>query len=160
MRASHVPLRLLPTAALALLAACSASPVGPIRVVGLVAADPALNPDAGGRPSPVAVKVYQLKEAGSFETADFFSLWRSSAATLEADLVSTTDLAVAPGEKRRFVAELDPQARFVGVVAAFREIGKSSWRALVRVPREDPEDYKLDVKVGDLVVTARFVEAD
>lgn len=159
MRASQATHRLLLTAALAL-AACSPPVVGPVKIGGLLAADPALNPDVGGRPSPVAVKVFQLKEAGSFEAADFFSLWRNSAATLGADLVSTTDLAVAPGEKRRFAEEIQPSTRFVGVVAAFREIERSGWRAVVVVPDEGLEGYALDVKMGDLVVAARFVEVN
>jgi type VI secretion system protein VasD len=160
VRVSWTTPRLLLIAALALVGACSGSVVGPIKVGGTLAADPAVNRDVGGRPSPVAVKVYQLKKAGAFEAADFFSLWRNPGATLDADLVSTNELAVAPGEERRFAEEIEPSTRFVGVVAAFREIEKSGWRAVVVVPDEDLDAYSLDVKVGDLVVAARFVEVD
>lgn len=145
--------------AAASIAACS-SAAGPVAVGGLLAGAPSINPDVSGRPSPVAVKVYQLQEAGSFEAADFFSLWRSPAAALEADLVATTDLAISPGQERRFTEEIDPSTRYVGVVAAFREVELSRWRAVVKVPPDDLEDYALVLRVGDLQVTAHFGEAD
>ncbi len=140
--------------------ACSGAVVGPVPVGGMLSAAAGINPDVGGRPSPVAVKVYQLQEAGTFETADFFSLWRSPAAALEADLVTTTDLAISPGQEHRFTEEIEPRTRYVGVVAGFREVELSRWRAVVKLPDDDLEDYSLVVKVGDLHVTAHFGEAD
>ncbi len=145
--------------ALCSVVACS-SAVGPVPIKGLLSAGDALNPDVGGRPSPVAVKVYQLQESGSFATADFFTLWKTPGAALEADLVSTTDLAIAPGTERRFTEEIEPPTRFIGVVAAFREVELSTWRAIAKLPADDLEDYALVVKVGDLNVTVHFGEAD
>lgn len=139
--------------------ACS-SAVGPVSLQGQISAAAKINPDVGGRPSPVAVKLYQLQEPGSFETADFFTLWRTPGAALEADLVSTTDLAIAPGKEHEFAEEIEPATRFVGVVAAFREVELSRWRALEKLPGDDLEDYSLVVKVGDLHVTLHFGEAD
>lgn len=143
----------------ALSAACS-SAVGPVSLGGQISAASKINPDIGGRPSPVAVKLYQLQEPGSFEAADFFTLWRTPGAALEADLVSTTDLAIAPGKDHQFTEEIEPATRFVGVVAAFREVELSRWRAIAPLPGEDLEDYALVVKVGDLHVTVHFGEAD
>ena len=33
------------------------------------------NPDGSGRPSPIVVRVYQLKTDGAFKGADFFALY-------------------------------------------------------------------------------------
>src|SRR3990170_4768809 len=99
--------------ALLLVAGCAAKVAKPIPITGVLTAHAAVNPDITGRPSPVAVKVYQLRSAGSFESSDFFSLYNQAATVLGADLVSTTDITVRPGESKRFDEEIDPRTRFV-----------------------------------------------
>ena len=63
---------LLPLAcSLALAVGCG----GPPLLRGAINADPSVNPDRGGRPSPIVVRVYELKSVAAFNSADFFSLF-------------------------------------------------------------------------------------
>ena len=51
-----------------------------------VAAHGNVNPDDNGRPSPVVLRVYQLKDDAAFKDAEFFALFDKEQATLGASL--------------------------------------------------------------------------
>jgi type VI secretion system protein VasD len=155
----HVVRRLSSLAVVLLVAGCAATVPKPIPITGIVIAHAAVNPDITGRPSPVAVKVYQLRSAGSFESSDFFSLYNQGATVLGADLVSSTDITVRPGESKKFDEEIDPKTRFVGVVAGFRNVENASWRAVAPVPADKLAEQRLEVSVKDLAVGASFVKS-
>ena len=58
-----------------ILAACGKSPT---LISAALQATTSINPDARNRPSPVVIRVYELKTPAAFESADFFSfLFRS-----------------------------------------------------------------------------------
>ncbi len=57
-----------------------------LRPTLVVAQD--VNPDRAGRPSPIVVRIYQLKEEGAFNNADYFALMDKEQETLGASLVS------------------------------------------------------------------------
>jgi type VI secretion system VasD/TssJ family lipoprotein len=93
-----------------------------------------LNPDVLNRPSPVVVRVYLLKAEITFGAADFFSLFERDAATLGADLLAREELQLRPGRLVSVTRDLPPEARFLGVVVAFRDVEKSTWRSLANLP--------------------------
>jgi type VI secretion system protein VasD len=93
-----------------------------------------LNPDYQGRSSPVNIIVFQLSSADAFSNADFFSLYDPDAAVLGDDLLGRTQLLLQPGEEREWTAEFDRETRFIGVIAAYRDIENAEWRATVELP--------------------------
>ena len=93
-----------------------------------------LNPDYQGRSSPVNIIVFQLSSADAFQSADFFSLYEPEAATLGDDLLGRTQLLLQPGEVREWTADFDKETRFIGVIAAYRDIENAQWRATVELP--------------------------
>lgn len=93
-----------------------------------------LNPDSQDRPSPVVVRLYLLRAEISFAAADFFSLYERDAATLGADLLAREEVQLRPGRSVAITRSFPHDARFLGVVAAFRDIERSSWRALSSLP--------------------------
>jgi type VI secretion system protein VasD len=127
-------------AACAMLFACKSAPPKPppppppVKVSLIASAD--VNPDAQNRPSPIVVRVYQLKDDAAFKEADFFTLFDKEQATLAAALVSREEFELAPGEHRAFEVKLSPDARCVGVAAAYRDIRNSHWRAQSGTPDE------------------------
>ncbi len=70
---------------LALLAACAGGPPKPAVAKAQLVVASDVNPDAEGRASPVVVRVYQLKEEGAFNSADFFALFDKEQETLGAE---------------------------------------------------------------------------
>jgi type VI secretion system protein VasD len=115
---------------------CASAPKPSIATI-TVAASPDSNPDADGRPSPVVVRVYQLKENVAFNGADFFALYDDEQKVLGAALVNRAEYMLKPSEKRTLELEVSPDARFVGAVAAFRDIRNARWRAVVPVTSDD-----------------------
>ena len=155
-------------AAVLLLAGCAkppppppppAPPPAPIPIGCTVDADEKVNPDIAGRPSPVAVKLFQLQTAGKFEAGDFFTLYRDAAAALGPDLVASREVTVRPGEQKRFDEEIAPQTRFVGIVVGFRDVQNARWRAVVAVPATGLAQQALEVRLAKLAASASFVEA-
>lgn len=97
-----------------------------------------LNPDIQGRPSPVVVRLYLLRAGINFGAADFFSLYERDAAVLGADLLAREEMQLRPGATVSIARKFPSDARFLGVVAAFRDIERSSWRALSSLPIPPP----------------------
>lgn len=123
---------LLVIAVLLGLAACASKPKPPPPpsiVKASLDAQPSVNPDVKGRASPIIVRVYELKSVAAFNSSDFFSLFEREKETLGAELVEREEFQLQPGEKRQFDKQLQPETRYVGVVAAFRNLEKAQWRA-------------------------------
>ena len=118
-----------------------------------------LNPNRSGRPSPVALFMFQLKTREAFDAADYFSLTAAEATVLGGDLIERTQLMLQPGEARPMEAEFDEEARFIGFVAAFRDIENAQWRGLVELPEKGFlkkmfSRTKLMIALDSLAVTA------
>jgi len=107
-----------------------------VKVKSLITSTADLNPDFRGRPSPVVLILFQLAAADTFKNADFASLYDPKAPVLGKDLIDRTQMTVQPGEMRPLEAEFDESARFLGVVAAYRDIEHAEWRGVVVLPEK------------------------
>ncbi|WP_026136816.1 type VI secretion system lipoprotein TssJ [Pseudomonas sp. CBZ-4] len=118
-----------------LLAGCSAlSPFSSLTKLDLtLAAGERLNPDLHGRPSPVVVHLIELRHPVAFENSDFFSLYERAEQVLAKDWVSAEELELRPGERRLLKLSVEPHSRYVGVLAAYRDLPHVQWRWVVPV---------------------------
>lgn len=132
------------------LSGCSGGPSA-IRVKGSMETSPDLNPDTGGRPSPVVVRVYQLRSPGAFQSADFFPLFDNEIATLGQNLVTREEFELQPGESREYKNELDLSTKYLGVIAAFRDLENARWRSLLKLP--DKKKVRLKIRLENLAVS-------
>lgn len=112
-----------------------APPPKPAPAALTIAASADANPDATGRPSPVVVRVYQLKGDAAFSGAEFFPLFDDDQKVLGAELISRDEYVLAPSEQRIVEVAVSDDARFVGAIAAFRDIRNAEWRVLVPAAR-------------------------
>jgi type VI secretion system protein VasD len=124
----------LPLSTVILLAIAQIGAADTVRVKGEISTAADLNPDYQGRPSPVNLILFQLKSADNFQNADFFSLYSPDGSILGGDLIERTQVQLRPGEKMPAEWHFDEGARFIGVIAAFREIEKAQWRGLIELP--------------------------
>jgi type VI secretion system protein VasD len=152
-RVGRVLVCLLAAAALTTLAACGGqppkqdkppAPAPVLRIDAAAAAD--ANRGPSGQALPIVIRLYELKAQGAFSGADFFSLYEREAKTLGGELIAREELTLAPGQTRQIVRPLDPQTRYLGVLGAFTDIDRATWRALV--PLVAGKDNNLDVAVG------------
>lgn len=66
-------------------------------------ADADLNPDLASRPSPMVVKLVEMKSHTAFENADYFSLVGNTKSVLGPDFVAREEaLPIRPGERKQF----------------------------------------------------------
>jgi type VI secretion system protein VasD len=139
------------------LTACKSGPPKPQVLKLNVSASADANPDGQNRPSPIVIRVYQLKDDAAFKDADFFALYDKEQATLAASLVSRQEFEVAPGAQKVVDYQLAPDAKFVGVAAGYRSIRDASWRA--EIGSQDKglaaiaKKKKLNVSAGRASVT-------
>lgn len=117
------------------LAACASppKPPKPTTLAAAVSTAADVNPDAGQRASPLMLRVYELSGRASFESADFVSLFERDTQALAGEMVAREEWILAPGEARQWSKKLPPETKFIGVTAAYRDIERAHWRALVAV---------------------------
>ncbi len=134
--ARRVPVRVLQglvVAAVLSLAGCAAGPPKPTSVKVTLQASPTVNPDARKRASPLVVRVYELKSSAGFDAADFLSLYERDQATLAAEMVGREEFTLRPGESRPWEKIVGPEVRFIGVMAAYRDIERARWKTLIPI---------------------------
>ncbi len=122
-----------------------------------------VNPDHQGRPSPVVVKIYHLKKIKTFQAADFFSLYDKGKKVLGDDLIFVEERELHPGLNYYFSTSVAPKAQYVAVIAEFRDIEKSQWRVVTKVPKKCFFDFlkrrrTLHVDVIDRKVSVDFIK--
>ena len=107
----------------------------PPKIVNLtVKAAANINPNGAGLPSPVVVRIYQLTGVTGFAETDFFELQDDAAGALGDELVGSELFVLAPGGVEVYARELSEDVRFVGIIAAFRDLSAGKWRSFHAVP--------------------------
>lgn len=148
------PQLIVACAALMLLAGCSAlSPYSSLTKLDLtLTASDRLNPDLHGRPSPIVVRLFELRNPVAFETADFFSLYDRARDTLTPDLVVIEELELRPGEIRTLKLSVE-QGRYVGVLAACRNLNETRWRHVLTIDSGERTYFDLTLDQDGISVT-------
>jgi len=118
---------------LIVLVGCASTPK-PTPVEIALAAEASANPDSRNRPSPVVVRLFELKSLAAFGDADFFSLWERDKATLGGELNGRDEYTLRPGDVVQIKRLLQADTLYVGAIAGFRDLEHAQWRATVETP--------------------------
>ncbi|MFC6339988.1 type VI secretion system lipoprotein TssJ [Pseudomonas sp. CCM 7891] len=120
---------------LGLLVGCSnLSPFSKLTKLDLtLTASEQVNPDLHGRPSPIVLRLIELRHPVAFENADFFSLYGRAEHTLPKDLVTIEELELRPGEQVVLKLSVERGSRYVGVLAAYRDLPNTQWRHVLPI---------------------------
>lgn len=118
----------------------------------MVASQPNVNPDFTGRPSPVVVKVYELRRGVAFKQADFQALFDNPVQVLGSDILAADELVFVPGEARTISYLPNPEARFLGIVAGFRQMNRARWRSLRPINADDENIIALELSDASILV--------
>ena len=131
---------------LALLALTSCSIFKPYDKLKVVAAEN-VNPDGNQRPSPIQLKIFQLTSRTTVDNMDFDSLFYHADVILSDELLSTTTYMVVPKETIKTKLKLLPNAHYIAIVAAYRDIDQSQWKHIYQVSPHG--HYKHIITLGD-----------
>jgi type VI secretion system protein VasD len=107
--------------------------VVPDAIVEIVAAA-GLNPDNRGVAKPVQLRLYELRSKSSFERVGFLEMQDKDDVALGLDFVRRDELLIFPGERRKVTIKGNPDVKVFGVLAAYRDLDKSTWRAMTSAP--------------------------
>lgn len=102
-----------------------------VKLVLDVSAAENVNPDSQERPSPLEIRIFQLRSITEFQQADFFDLYKDN--PLSASLLDTRILIMSPGEGETIPVDLDMSTQYVGVIAAFRDIDNAVWKDSIQI---------------------------
>lgn len=130
------------------LAGCGGS--DPTKIQVDFTAGNGVNPNSKGQASPVVVRVYALQQTDSFTGAQFWDLYLQDQNTLGAAMVSKNEFELTPGEQKQFVREVEKTTKFIGVMAAFRDIENAQWQATSTVEAEETNEYEVSLDASSL----------
>jgi len=97
-------------------------------------ADADINPDDKKRPSPLFLRMYELKSTKQFEKANFIDLFERDSEILGADLVAKQTLKrLRPGDDRVDSFVLKPETRYVGLFAEVLQYKDAKFKILIPI---------------------------
>lgn len=128
---------LLALVACAALAGCKSTPPPPPKPIDVqvnVVAAPDINPNRSGRPSPVFLRVFQLRDASKFLNAEFDDATLHSDTVLAGVVIARDERMIEPATTVALPLKIDPETRLLGVVAEYFDVANSQWRATSPTP--------------------------
>ncbi|MFC3032165.1 type VI secretion system lipoprotein TssJ [Pseudoalteromonas fenneropenaei] len=116
-------LKLMPLFGFLLLTGCVST-----KVDLAVSASDNLNLNQFDEPLPVVLKVYQLTDIQAFNNATYEQLWKSDKSILANSLVTVEERTINPSQVTKISFEQAEQAKYVAMVALFRDVEGGKWR--------------------------------
>lgn len=93
-----------------------------------------VNPDDNKTPSPLFVRLYELKSPNMFNKANFIDIFERDAEVLGADMVSKQRLRhIRPGETRKTEFVLGKETKYVGLYAEFLQYKNAKYKIVIPV---------------------------
>lgn len=93
-----------------------------------------LNTDDNNQSSPVVIRLYQLNNASSFDSATYPDLVDNDQELLGSSLLATKEIVLKPNTSLSVDTPFDSKADYVGIVALFKDpdLKTGSWRILLK----------------------------
>ncbi len=132
MRESVIVLRFIAVCFIAImLHGCSMESLNSYRLNATLRADKMVNPNYKNKATPVVLTIYQLKKPDVFNQASFFELYDNAPKVLGNDYLGDEQTYLKPGEKMTKNILVNREAKYIGVVAAFRNMQGAVWRKVI-----------------------------
>lgn len=114
-----------------------------------------LNPDANNRPSPVVLKIFDLKERNLFANARYFELWNNAESILGNDLIGVQEIELFPDQAVEIALDSTTvDSNFVGIAVGFRNLDAAVWRSTFELPEARKVYLNADVKALSIQVSS------
>ena len=111
--------------------------------------DSDINPDENKTPSPLFIRMYELKSTKLFKKANFIDIYDQDKAALGADFIAVQKLKrLKPGGDRENSFVLNEKTRFVGLYAEFLNYKNARYKMIIPVVQHDVIGTTIDIKVS------------
>ncbi len=109
-----------------------------------------LNPDNNGRPSPLYVKIFQLKDESSFQKLTLDELlFLQKTAFASNDILAVDETTLLPSTTKELELSINSDATYLGILAAFqREAGK--FKQAIKVEGKWNRDLCISLAESDI----------
>lgn len=137
------------------LGGCKSAPPPPAPTIVKLSVEAlaGVNPSASGRPSPIVVRIYELKSRAAFDHADFFTLWGHDQTALDDEKNGAKiEYTLRPGDHQSVDQPVQPGTKFIGVVAGYLNLEGSRWRAVADVPPNKTTPLAVRLDAADVTI--------
>ncbi|WP_330996130.1 type VI secretion system lipoprotein TssJ [Burkholderia territorii] len=112
-----------------------------VKVLNIdLSAREALNPDDAGRPTSVAVRVYQLNDRKMFDGASYEDLLKNDRTVLAQDLQTSMASVMNPGASASLTQPMQADTKYVAIVAFYRNPGNGDgWKYVIEKKKLDAD---------------------
>lgn len=117
--------------------------------------DSDVNPDEKGQPSPIYLRLYELKTSKLMEKSDFISLYERDKEVLGSDLLARQELKrLVPGETRNERFVLSPETQYVALFAEFFHYKKAKYKVIFPVKKNNIFRNAIEVRLSgsDIII--------
>ena len=96
--------------------------------------DADINPDDKNKPSPLFIRLYELKETKMFNRADFIGLYERDKEVLGADFIAKQELKrLVPGKSREEKFVLSKDTKYIAIYAEFLNYKAAKYKIITPV---------------------------
>lgn len=105
---------------------------------------------------PVVIRLYELRSLAAFNSTDFLSVFNEYNSAFGNELLYSEELRLIPKMRHKYIRPLNLDTKYIGVVAAFRDLEHAQWRAFTPIPLKEktPEIY-IFVKENTITIGAK-----
>ena len=114
-----------------------------------ITADSDVNPDDNKRPSPLIVRMYELKDTKKFSKTNFIDMFEKDTESLGDEMVDKQRLRhIEPGEVREVKFVLNKDTKYVGLFAEFLRYRKSKYKLVFPVAQTNVVGSQAKIQIS------------
>ncbi|VAW89034.1 hypothetical protein MNBD_GAMMA17-1819 [hydrothermal vent metagenome] len=118
-----------------------------LKLTFIVSAD--ANRDDDKVPSPLIIKMYELKSPDMFEKSNFIDIFERDSEILGADLIDKHRLKhLQPGEERMVRFVLDEKTKYVGLFAEFLMYKGAKYKLVIPIAQTNVFSSSAEIKIS------------
>jgi len=111
--------------------------------------DADVNPDDNKIPSPLIIRMYELKSPNIFKKANFIDIYEKDTEVLGADLVAKQQLKpIQPGENRKVSFVLNKETKYVGFFAEFLQYKNAEYKLIIPIAQTNVFSSSADIRLS------------
>lgn len=113
-----------------------------------------INPDEKNKPSPLYIRLYELKSPQLFEKSDFIDIYEKDTEVLGADFIAKQELKrFVPGTQRIEQLVLNKETRYVALFAEFFEYRDAQYKVVFPVTANNVIRNAVEIRVAGNKIT-------